>query len=500
MASIQIEVVNQSTALTDTEVQSAIPALQTQLHRDFASVWGIDADLTFLPRNNTPAANAWTLGIFDTSDQAGALGYHELSPQGTPLAKVFAASDSQAGLSWTVTASHELLEMLADPEIDLTVFVQKQNSKGGVIYAYEVCDAVEDDSLGYNINGILVSDFVYPAWFESFRAPSSTQFDYGNHLTQPFQLLSGGYIGEFDVTAGSGWKQVTVEGKAARGRFKGRVDSRFERRSKPRNKWRRSRILGQASVFSGFIKNIVIILQENHTFDNYFGTYSNSEGLSGKNICLPITANSQNCVKPFHDSNLKPVDMNHNWNSAHQDYDGGKMDGFVYSEGNQETMGYHDRNEIPRYWTAADNYVLCDRYFTSVMSESAPNHLHLVTGSCGGIIDDNVPAKVNLPCVFQELDEIGVSWKVYSASTYYKSLEYVQNTSKAIANFVVGSAFSKDLAAGNLPQVSWIIGAPGGDEHPPANIQTGQKFSMRHRKPTWKEQVLEWASFFRNMG
>src|SRR5207244_6897591 len=126
--------------------------LQTQVQRDFAPVWGIDADLSFVPQDSAPPSGAWWLVILDNSDQAGALGYHDVTNQGMPLGKVFAATDQQFGSQWTATASHELLEMLGDPEINLTVFVQSSQS-AGVLYAYEVCDACEADQFGYNING-----------------------------------------------------------------------------------------------------------------------------------------------------------------------------------------------------------------------------------------------------------------------------------------------------------------------------------------------------------
>ena len=95
--------------------------------------------------------------------------------------------------------------------------------------------------------------------------------------------------------------------------------------------------LAKAQQSLSQIENIVIILQENHTFDNYFGSYPKSDGTIGNSICLPKSrgsASMTNCVSPYHDTNLTLVDLNHNWNSAHEDFDGGKMDGFVYSEGN----------------------------------------------------------------------------------------------------------------------------------------------------------------------
>ena len=123
MANIKISVINSSTVLSDDEVKAAVPALQKQVSRDFAPAWGIDADLTFVAKGHKPSKTTWWLIILDNSDQAGALGYHDVTSEGLPIGKVFAGSDMQYGYNWTVTASHELLEMLGDPEINLTVFV-----------------------------------------------------------------------------------------------------------------------------------------------------------------------------------------------------------------------------------------------------------------------------------------------------------------------------------------------------------------------------------------
>ena len=150
------------------------------------------------------------------------------------------------------------------------------------------------------------------------------------------------------------------------------------------------------------------------------------------------------------------------------------MDGFVYSEGNSETMGYYEGGDIPHYWNAADNYVLCDHYFTSVMSESAPNHLYLVAGTAGGLLNDRVPQTLGFPPIFEQLDQKRISWKVYGFTTWYESFEYVQQNPSTQRNFARADSFATDLNNGNLSQVSWVIGAPAGTEHPPQNIQTGE--------------------------
>lgn len=98
MANIKVAVVNASTVLKDNDISKAIPALQTQVHRDFAPAWGVEADLVFVPKASTPPAGAWWLVILDNSDVAGALGYHDLTSEGLPLGKVFAATDQENGL------------------------------------------------------------------------------------------------------------------------------------------------------------------------------------------------------------------------------------------------------------------------------------------------------------------------------------------------------------------------------------------------------------------
>ena len=227
-----IAILNKSSVLTDAEVAKAVAAMQIQVDRDFAPIWELDATLVFVGGNLPLPANAWTIYLLDHSDQQGALGYHDLGTNSLPTAKVFAADDKQYNLSWTVTLSHELLEMLLDPYITNTVFVQ-QTDTTGVLFAYEVCDAVEDDIFAYKINDVLVSDFVYPSWFEAFRAQNSTQFSYGNHVHSPFEIAQGGYIGYFEVSSSaSGWQQATGQtGPGQRLMSKmNRPESRFEKR------------------------------------------------------------------------------------------------------------------------------------------------------------------------------------------------------------------------------------------------------------------------------
>jgi hypothetical protein len=126
---IQISVRNESPVLADAGVVLVVAALQKPVTNDFRPVGETDAELAIVPKE--PPSASWWLVMLDDSDQANALGYHDhdLKTEGPSIGKVFAASDLKAGTSWTVTASHELLEMLGDPNINLTVFVQNSNPR-----------------------------------------------------------------------------------------------------------------------------------------------------------------------------------------------------------------------------------------------------------------------------------------------------------------------------------------------------------------------------------
>jgi hypothetical protein len=214
---VTIAVINESTVVDPNEVATAwVPALQTQVSRDFAPIWGDDASLVFVAGSAAPPPDAWQLVVLDDSDQANALGYHDLTSNGLPIGKVFARSDQLANSQVSVTCSHELLEMLVDPMIVSTVMFD--DGQGNVAaFALEVCDTCEADDYGYDISGTLVSDFVYPSWFGARPNPQGVApeaLDAGGHVGVALNLadpasaiLPGGYIGMWQPPGG--WTQLT---------------------------------------------------------------------------------------------------------------------------------------------------------------------------------------------------------------------------------------------------------------------------------------------------
>lgn len=204
---LQIAVINESTVLTDAEVQAALPALNHQVRYHFGPSWNQYGVLRFYTKGAAIPSSYAQMAILDNSDQAGALGYHDKTAAGKPVGKVFAATDAKYGLSWTVTLSHEVLEMLADPKIQ-----RGEQVGSGDFYALEVGDPVEADSDGYSITvtgyaPVLVSNFITENWFDdsgSNRGP----YDYRRLLTAPLQVRSGGYVSIWD---GTQWTQKQMQ-------------------------------------------------------------------------------------------------------------------------------------------------------------------------------------------------------------------------------------------------------------------------------------------------
>jgi len=220
-----IAVINESTAITDADVQKMLPAFTQQWNSDLRPVWGVDpATFAFVPKNQKPAAGAWWIVFLDDSDQAGALAYHDLTNEGLPISKVFVKSILADNASVSVGATHEMCEMAVDPWLN-----GAYQDLHGVFWAGEVCDPVEDDQYGYEIGGILVTDFVTPNWFG--HQHSQAVIDLKGHSNAAFQVLTGGYAQKFDPQ--KGWEQVTgakaMHSKMAAHAVKG---SRRERRAR----------------------------------------------------------------------------------------------------------------------------------------------------------------------------------------------------------------------------------------------------------------------------
>ncbi len=272
------------------------------------------------------------------------------------------------------------------------------------------------------------------------------------------------------------------------------------------------------------IEHIVILMQENRSFDHYFGTLRGVRGFGDpRAITLPSgqpvwhQANGAGYVLPFHPTaaNLGLQfleDLAHDWTSTHAAWNGGKYDGWVPNKG-MTTMAHLTRSDIPFHYALADAFTVCDAYHCSLLGPTDPNRYHMWTGWVGndgrggGPVIDNAEAGYDWSTYPELLQAAGVSWKIYqdigtgldapgfwgwTSDAYIgnygdNSLLYFHQYQNAPAgsglyqnartgtNISSGGTLFDDLRAdvlgGKLPQVSWIAAPEAYTEHPnwPAN-------------------------------
>lgn len=279
------------------------------------------------------------------------------------------------------------------------------------------------------------------------------------------------------------------------------------------------------------IEHFIVLMQENHSFDNYFGTYPGADGIP-EGVCMPVDPRKgpKPCVKPFRIGNRPVQDIGHSSDIHRAQYRGGRMDGFIaaHSQGGADgriAMGYYDRRDLPFYWKIADEYVLFDRFFSSARGGSIRNHMFWVTGTPGGRRTDVHGKEVippngfgELPTIFDRLEERGVSWKFYvqnydpsitfrtphpgdrgSQIVWVPLLNYARyiDDPDLFRKIVDLEEFFEDLAQGTLPSVAYLVPS-GASEHPPGSIQAGERFvrtliNALMRSKYWEHSAFMWT-------
>jgi phospholipase C len=301
----------------------------------------------------------------------------------------------------------------------------------------------------------------------------------------------------------------------------------------------------------GAIEHVVFLMQENRSFDHYFGSYRGVRGFddhSGKDLgsfAQPYAANRTTApvgtVLPFHlavagGAGECTHDLDHFWRAQHKCWNHGAMDAFVATHSSTEfegpdygalTVGYHTRADIPYHYALADAFTICDNYHASVMGPTHPNRLMSVSGTIdpaglhGGpvLITNPDPAakfSVSWPTMPEALEDANVSWKVYTppGDIYRVTNDEVMLFSDGILQYFSQYSapssslyqkaflptnpadFTADVQAGTLPQVSWIIPPLGYDEHPPAPPALGASFidqvlrTLVSNEEVWSKTVL----------
>ena len=247
----------------------------------------------------------------------------------------------------------------------------------------------------------------------------------------------------------------------------------------------------------GDIEHVVFLMQENRSFDHYFGTYRGVRGFADPAAKRSYQAGA---VWPFHLDASQGAgqcvsDPNHDWGPQHRSWNGGRMDGFVREHPEElVTMGYYTRADLPYYHALADAFTLCDGYHCSVIGPSYPNQVYAISATLdpaglkgGPVVGDVRAGSLSWTTMPEQLEARGISWKVYTSPDNYAPeaigdppfhffSQYFSNP--ALGQKAFGNAYpaqlQQDVRDGTLPTVSWVYAPVTMSEHPPAPVNSGE--------------------------
>ncbi len=299
---------------------------------------------------------------------------------------------------------------------------------------------------------------------------------------------------------------------------------------------RRAASVKAAGTDVSAIKHVVFLMQENRSFDHYFGTLGGVRGYDDTVNRGAFTQNwpggSQPTLLPFRMNTKKQLaectnDLDHSWPTEHASWNNGAMDSFVSTHAAKEgnlginTMGYYTKADLPFYYALAKKFTICDNYFCSVLGPTHPNRLMQISGTIdpagvagGPVLVTNSSPSVQGTCSWTTMPEVlqdaGISWKAYnpygpvyqpgaggfiSKNVLLYFEQYLADTTSplyqnAFENYgpnVPGgltaaggpNTFAADVANNTLPQVSWIMSPDEYDEHPPSPPALGEWYTQQ---------------------
>jgi phospholipase C len=256
----------------------------------------------------------------------------------------------------------------------------------------------------------------------------------------------------------------------------------------------------------GTIDTVIVLMMENRSFDHYFGSLSLDEGRTDVDGLQPGMSNPDLDGVPVAAFPMTVdclEDPPHGWTSSRDQFNEGANDGFVRrhhdgrSEIARQAIGYYRRQDLPAFYALADNNALCQRWFSSVMGSTWPNRLYALCGTCDGIkSNDLTRVPFMMPSIFNQLDEAGVSWRIYVQEIPFAALlDGIGYQATDPRVFLIDDYYTH-AAHGELPQVCFVDpGFTYNDDHPPHAIALGQVFVASVYKaladgPQWERSLM----------
>ncbi|GAA4991374.1 phospholipase C, phosphocholine-specific [Yinghuangia aomiensis] len=273
------------------------------------------------------------------------------------------------------------------------------------------------------------------------------------------------------------------------------------------------------------IEHVVILMQENRSFDHYFGTLAGVRGYNDRSLVRfanggdvlhqrLLGLNGGTTLLPWHldttKTNAQRVNgLDHSWDGGHSAWANGQYSNWIPAK-TWMTMGYYTRADIPFQYALADNFTVCDQYFCSSMTSTNPNRLFLWSGTidprgeAGGPVTDNSEKGYTWTTYPERLEAAGVSWRVYqqqdnyddNALAWFKQFQNAPQDSSLWVNGMTrrgATAFADDVAAGRLPAVSWVVAPEAQSEHPNYAPAQGADFTASYVLDALAKNPAVWA-------
>jgi hypothetical protein len=227
----QVALVSESHKIDPGDLARVAAALQKQASRDLVQFWEVQSVVAAFPKLEDVPIGFWPIILEDDIQTPGAAGVHE-DRNGQPFALVTTSDQLEV---WSLTTSHEMIEMLVDPFGNRLVACDSPKAdQGRVEILVEACDPSEAVEFAYTVNGILVSDFYSPRYFDPVAAPG-VRYSFTGAIEEPRQVLKGGYLSWHDVASDMWWQETWFGGdsptfrnlgrlSAANGSFRSQVD------------------------------------------------------------------------------------------------------------------------------------------------------------------------------------------------------------------------------------------------------------------------------------
>jgi phospholipase C len=261
------------------------------------------------------------------------------------------------------------------------------------------------------------------------------------------------------------------------------------------------------------IQHVVVVMMENHSYDNYLGWLGlegRGDGFRAARDGRPRQANpvdpadpAKGQVRAFHAPNTcAPLSTTQSWDASHQQYGGGRNDGFVITSG-PDAMSYLTDTDLPYYYGLARTFPLCDRWFASTLGPTYPNRRFLMAGTASGLTGDPLPSPTDFTTrpangtIFDRLNAYGVSWKDY-ATDLGTTMLYPYLVKDNPGRVLPVATFFADAAAGTLPALCFVEPEyiDGSEEY--SNDVNGEAFAAAVidaviKSPAWPTTVVVWC-------